>query len=48
MSVKSPEQLIDEKPIYSEQNYILYKKIQQILPQIDMTLTNPLKDVHTV
>ncbi len=42
MSVKSPEQLIDEKPIYSEQNYILYKKIQQILPQIDMTLTNPL------
>lgn len=40
-SSKSPEQLINEKPIYSEENYILFNKIKTVIPSIEKTLTLP-------
>ena len=42
---QSPEQLINEKPIYSEENYILYNKIKSILPTIDTTSILPENSV---
>ena len=43
---KSPEQLINEKPIYSEENYILYNKIKSILPTIETTAILPENSVE--
>ena len=43
---KYPEQLINEKPIYSEENYILYNKIKSILPTIETTAILPENSVE--
>lgn len=38
---KSPEQLINEKAIFDEENYILYNKIKSIIPAFDTTSVLP-------
>ncbi|MFI3209520.1 MAG: hypothetical protein R3Y64_00475 [Peptostreptococcaceae bacterium] len=40
-SSQSPEQLINKKPIYNEENYILFNKIKGVIPSIEQTATLP-------
>ena len=41
LNSESPEQLIKEKPVYSEASLKLYKQIEKILPSLNSSLLLP-------
>ncbi len=41
LNSESPEQLIKEKPVYSEESLILYKQIEKLLPSLNFSLLLP-------